>query len=327
MTETGLSAASSYVDRAFALLICACACGVAGAQMFPGEKIEFVSELRGKQETVFGYLSLPQNADGPVPAMVLVHGSGGIGDRELRYTAEYNKMGIAAFAIDSFAPRGVASTVEDQSRVGGSQMVSDAFGALKLLRANPRIDGNRIGIQGGSKGGTVALDTAIKQVALARGLPAEVKFALHVPLYPACVTQYRAPATTGVPILVLLGARDDYVGTESCQNYAQAMKTAGADIRVIVYSNAEHGFDGKDGQTHFWIRSAQNYSKCVAYIENDGKGVYSKTGEVLDSPRRYFEVMAKDCMTRGASIATDPAAKAKSLEDIRDFLTRSLLKR
>lgn len=316
----------SGVDRVFALIACVFACGAAFAQGFPGEKIEFTSEGRGRQETVFGYLSLPPNGDRPVPAMVLVHGSGGIGEIQLRYTAEFIRMGIAVFSVDSFAPRGVASTVDDQLRVTGVQMVSDAFGALKLLRANPRIDGNRIGVQGGSKGGTVALETAIKQVARAHGVPAEVRFAAHIPIYPACVTQYRTPITTDAPILVLVGSSDDYVGVESCRDYAEAMKKQQADIRFVVYPNAEHGFDGRDGQNHYWIGNAQNYSKCRVYIEDDGKAVYSKTGEVLDSPRKAFDVMSKDCITRGASIATNAVAKARSLEEIREFLGKTLLK-
>lgn len=60
--------------------------------------------------------SAPAGADRPVPAMILVHGSGGSGEREARYTADYNKMGIAVFAVDSFAPRGIASTTVDQAR-------------------------------------------------------------------------------------------------------------------------------------------------------------------------------------------------------------------
>ena len=308
------------------LLALALAATAAGAQGFPGEKIEFTSEWRGKQETVYGYLTLPPDTGKPVPAMVLIHGSAGLGEREQRYAAEYSKMGIATFAVDSFGPRGVASTDEDQSRVSGSQMLSDAFAALKLLRANPRIDPDRIGVQGGSKGGTVAVDSAIKQSLRVRKLPEGVLFAVHVPLYPSCSVQYRHPQPTGAPMLMLMGEKDDYVGTENCTAYAEVMKKAGADIRIVVYPGAEHDFDAKDGQRHYWVRNAQNFSKCLAYIEDDGKVVYARTGELLDTPRKYFEVMGKDCMTRGASIATDAAAKAKSLEDIREFLARTLLK-
>jgi len=326
MATSEFSVDSPYLDRALALIACVLACGAACAQGLPSEKVEFVSELRGKRETVFGYLSLPQNADHPVSAIVLVHGSSGLGVVESRYVAEYARMGMAVFAVDSFTPRGVTSTVDDQSRVSGAQMASDAFGALKLLRANPRIDGNRIGVQGASKGGTVALDTAIKQMAGARGLPDDVRFAAHIPLYPACLIQYRTPLTTGAPILVLVGERDDYVGTENCRHYAEAMKKQGADIRFVVYPNAEHAFDGRDDLNHYWIGNAQNYSRCRAYIEEDGKVVYSKTGEILDSPRKFFDVMSKDCITRGASIGTNSVAKARSLEEIREFLAKTLLK-
>lgn len=307
-----------------ALLAFACPCAVRAAQSFPGEKIEFVSEVRGRQEPVYGYLSMPQ-ADRPLPAMILVHGSGGIGDRELRYTAEYNRMGIAVFAIDSFTPRGVTSTALDQASVSAQQMEADAFAALRLIGANPRIDRGRIGIQGVSKGGTVALETALPRVARARGAPADLKFALHVPLYPGCSTQYRTPVTSGAPILMLLGAKDDYVGAEPCRNYAEVIKNGGADIRVIVYPEAEHGFDGNDGQ-RIRIDGAQNYSKCLAYIEDDGRIIDAKTGQLIDSQRRFNELMA-GCMTRGASLATDGSAKAQSLEAIRLLFSQTLLKR
>ena len=307
-----------------ALLAFACPCAVRTAQSFPGEKIEFVSEVRGRQEPVYGYLSMPQ-ADRLLPAMILVHGSGGNGDRELRYTAEYNKMGIAVFAIDSFTPRGVTSTALDQASVSAQQMEADAFAALRLIGANPRVDRGRIGIQGVSKGGTVALETALPRVARARGAPADLKFALHVPLYPGCSTQYRTPVTSGAPILMLLGAKDDYVGAEPCRNYAEVIKNGGADIRVIVYPEAGHGFDGNDGQ-RIRIDGVQNYSKCLAYIEDDGRIIDAKTGQLIDSQRRFNELMA-GCMTRGASLATDGSAKAQSLEAIRLLFSQTLLKR
>lgn len=317
----------SKLIRALTTLIAGCLwCQVSHAENY-GEKLEFASEWRGKQETVFGYLSLPQGADKPVPAMVLVHGSGGIGAREARYVAEFNKLGIATFTLDSFAPRGVSSTVEDQSRVSGANMVSDAFGALKLLSDNPKIDKTRIGVLGASKGGTVALETAMQQAARVRKLPEDLKFAAHIPMYPGCNTQHRVPTTTGAPVLVLLGERDNYTGGPNCPQYAEAIKKTGAKIEIIVYPNAEHLFDGKDGQQHVEVRNAQNFSKCLAYIEEDGKIVYAKTGEVLDTPKKFFEVQVKDCMTKGASVATDAAAKKKSLEDIQAFLKDSLLSR
>jgi dienelactone hydrolase len=305
------------------LAVACCSFGLATAHASYGEKIEFVSGA--KKEPVFGYLSLPPNTTKPVPAIVLVHGSGGLGEREGRYVAEFNKMGIATFALDSFAPRGADSTVASQDKVSGPQMVSDAFGALKLLSEHPQINKNRIGILGASKGGTVAIETGLAAPRRTRQIPPDLKFAAHIPMYPGCTTQYRPPLTSGAPMLVLLAGRDNYTGTEKCLEYVDTIKKTGGKLDVITYPNAEHGFDGKDGQKSVWVANAQNFSKCVVYVE-EGKLIYAKTGANLGTPLEAFKFLAKDCMTRGASVGTDFAAKSKSLQDVQEFLKKNLLK-
>lgn len=307
-----------------AAFIACCSC-MSSAQSPAGEKIEFASKSGGKSTTVVGYLSLPENSARPVPAMVLISGSGGVGPREARYTKEFNKIGIAAFTVDSFAPRGIASTVQDQARLTSSEMVADAYGALEKLSSDPRIDRRHIGIIGASKGGAVVMKTAIRSVAASFDLPDNLRFAAHVALAPACDSQYRTPLTTGAPILMLLASNDDWTGIEYCLRYAEIMKKAGANIEWTVYPDAEHDFDGPDGRTHFRAEKAQNFSKCLVYIQDDGSMTDAATGEVIDSPRKYVDVMSKHCMTIGASAGTNPAVKEKSLADIRVFLKDNLL--
>ena len=63
--------------------------------------------------TAQGQLVLPANAaaDAKLPAVVLVHGSGGIYPEQITYWAKlFNEQGIAAMVIDVFGPRGVKST-------------------------------------------------------------------------------------------------------------------------------------------------------------------------------------------------------------------------
>src|SRR4029079_4365630 len=90
-------------------------------------------------------------------ALLIHHGSGGVSEtRELRYAREIVKMGVATFVIDSFKPRGVTSTVKDQSTVTANDMLADEFAALKALAGHARIDGKRVGVMGFSHGGTAA---------------------------------------------------------------------------------------------------------------------------------------------------------------------------
>ena len=107
----------------------------------------------GEAVNIVGHLFLPPGND-KVPAVVLVHGSGGIYRAVLDYwPKQFNAAGIAVFTIDMFGPRGVQSTAEDQSQVPFAADMADAFAALRLLATHPRIDPRRIAIMGFSRGG------------------------------------------------------------------------------------------------------------------------------------------------------------------------------
>jgi dienelactone hydrolase len=297
-----------------------------------GARVEFPSlDAAGKAETILGYLYLPPNAapGKRFPAMVVVHGSGGARDYiSGRYGRELSGFGVVTLAIDSFTPRGVTSTVQDQTRVTTGQMARDAFAAKAFLERNAPVDPSRIAVMGQSKGGAVALLAAdARYEARARASLGVSPFAAHIPMYPGCTLQYRNPRVTA-PILLLAGAEDDYVGVKSCAEYVERMRAAGADATMIVYPGAEHGFDGRDGLRHYYIRDAQNFRNCVVYVEDDGHAVM-KTGESVDTydPKQWMEIFRKSgCLRRGATVGTWWVAKKKSLEDIEAFLKARLMK-
>jgi dienelactone hydrolase len=297
-----------------------------------GTRVDFPSaDAAGKAEPIFGYLYLPPNASPGkrFPAMVVVHGSGGARDYiSGRYGRELSAFGVVTLAIDSFTPRGVTSTVHDQTLVTTGQMARDAFAAKAFLEKNASVDPSRIAVMGQSKGGAVALLTAdARYEAHTRALLGVAPFAAHVPMYPACTLQYRNPRVTA-PILLLAGAEDDYVGFKSCAEYVERMRAAGADATMITYPGAEHGFDGRDGLRHYYIGDAQNFRNCVVYVEDDGRAVM-KTGEAVDvdGPNAWMTVFRKTgCLGRGATVGTSWAAKKKSLEDIKSFLTAHLMR-
>src|SRR5215813_2352335 len=107
-------------------------------------------------------LWLPQAGPRPAPCMVILTSSAGVQrHREHFYAQALNDAGTAALIIDSFGGRGVRRTVANQSLVSAAQMEGDAFAALSLLRADPRIDPERIGIMGVSKGGVATLNASI----------------------------------------------------------------------------------------------------------------------------------------------------------------------
>jgi len=114
----------------------------------PKNPIEMVKRQSTAKVVVDGVLSLPAEAKGPVPAMVIAHGSGGILPSYALWTAALNRAGIATFVVDSWGGRGITSTRYDQSQVSNAANVADAFFALRLLATHPRIDAKRIGVMG-----------------------------------------------------------------------------------------------------------------------------------------------------------------------------------
>lgn len=312
------------VRGALAALALLAVAGAAEAQQ--RQTIDFEGRQKGQPVRVTAEIYWPAT-QGVVPAMVIHHGSGGISDqREGRYARELAAMGVAAVVIDSFRTRGVSSTVEDQSAVSGPDFNFDALAALKVLGTNSRIDRNRIGILGFSKGGTSALMASHLNQLAAAGVPSGLRYALHVPFYPSCSTQYYRPRTTGQPIHMLLGGSDTYVGVEPCTTYAETLRANGAQVEVKVYPGAGHGFDG--GRAYF-TRRGENYSRCVFQQQPDGSFVERTSGVTTNTAngKPVDGAMAKAlaaCRTLGVSGGLQEAAAAQSLVDLKSYVRHGL---
>src|SRR5215831_19088001 len=79
---------------------------------------EFLAgKKNGKPTVIAGELRLPSLATDRLPAMVIVHGSGGILGNDDHWAHELGDMGIATFIIDGFTPRGITNTGADQSQL------------------------------------------------------------------------------------------------------------------------------------------------------------------------------------------------------------------
>jgi dienelactone hydrolase len=293
----------------------------------PGrQELALPREYRGRQVTITAELYLP-SATGRVPAMIIQHGSGGVAAaREGRYAREMVKLGVAALVMDSFKGRGIASTVADQSALRAQDMAEDAFAALRWLASHPRIASDRIGILGFSKGGTVALLTALERHAN-RALPDGLRFALHVSLYPSCASHYFRPKSTGSPIYLLLGGADTYAGVGPCQEYAAALKAEGAAIDVTVYPGARHGFDTEHS---YRLAKGENWSRCVFVEQADGSWTERTSGVLTHDSRGqriesgYRRALAV-CRGYGVSGGPNEAARTKAMAALNGYLHKHLL--
>ena len=232
------------------------------------ETVYFAS-ADGRTEIV-GYLYRPAG-DGPFPAMVLLHGRGGLYSsnvntdctlvarsvdspcnaatlsRRHRMWGEYwAALGYLALFADSFGPRGKGRgfgrfTHDDPEREDVNELTVrplDAEGALAYLKGRGDVVASNIFLQGWSNGASTALNVIQRQ-------GTKVGFRAVLAFYPGCGPKalLERTLTTTTQVTMFVGSEDEEVSPTLCQRVAERSRASGSPIDVVLYEGATHGFD------------------------------------------------------------------------------------
>jgi dienelactone hydrolase len=258
---------------------------------------------------------LKPSGQGPFPALVILHDCSGLGSRSSgaarRWAKEMVSRGYVIVIPDSFSPRGHAGGVctnpsPSREDVSPTRRAEDAYTALAYLRSLPFVDGSRVGLMGGSHGGSSTLASMVaaeaSRISQAQGAPRG--FAAAVALYPSCAVRYgswRPVLQKGgsrnylgvyevnAPLLILIGELDDWTPMEPCQRLAEVAEQAGFPVSIKVYPGAHHAFD----------------SNASVNFNPERVNVNSPTG-------------------RGATVGGDPKAWADSIREVDRFFALHL---
>ena len=119
---------------------------------------------KGSDWELHGLLTLPKNADGKVPAVVLVHGSGPndmdetiFNNKPFRDIAEYlSSNGIAVIRYNKRTLTHGVNMSDLRGLTVWEETIEDAILAAELLRTDPRVDEDRVFVLGHSLGGMLA---------------------------------------------------------------------------------------------------------------------------------------------------------------------------
>ena len=272
----------------------------------------------GPEVLLGGELRLPSGANGRVPAVILIHGSGGIGSGPDMWAHVLNEAGIAAFILDSFSGRGIVSTVEDQDQLNSLSMTLDAYRALDVLAAHPRIQPDRIAVWGFSKGAVPAVYSAAERFRASYG--SQTRFAAHVGFYTPCNVSYdKDEAMGGAPIRLYHGSSDDYVNPAACRALVSRLKPAGVDIALTEYADSQHGFDSPASPPLLAVPKAQSTRNCRLKEGPNGALLDADTGQP-------YALKTASCVAVGAHVGHNAQATEAARADVMAFLTATLLK-
>jgi dienelactone hydrolase len=208
----------------------------------------------GARERIPATLYRPDGA-GPFSAVVIMHDCSGLGPNSSgapdRWARELAGRGYLVLAPDSFSTRGHAAGVctnpsPSRNEVSPLRRVRDAYAALAYLRTLPHVDGRRVGLMGGSHGGSTTLASMVAPASDTEPLAQERRagFAAAVALYPGCGGRLSTGAYRAVaPLLILIGEKDDWTPAEACRKLTEAAQAAGYPVTLRVYPGAHHSFD------------------------------------------------------------------------------------
>ena len=210
-----------------------------------GNLVEFPNLSDQAPTKLLGYLARPEfglsgllsshsDRTGPYPAVVVLHGCGGLSSHSAHIADQMGAWGYVALTVDNLGPRGIAS------KCGGGPFPDpafDAYAALRYLSQLDFVDPARVAVLGQSMGGHSAL------YAVDRDLAAQYfaeRFRAAVAYYPGCGVP---AASMTAPTLVLIGEADDWTPAERCREMVAHARPDGATISLIVYPGANHAFD------------------------------------------------------------------------------------
>ncbi len=273
---------------------------------------QFLTGVKGAiLARIGGELRLPPGT-ARVPAVILVHGSAGVGANVDRWARELNGIRVAAFLLDCFSGRDIVQTVTDQSQLGNLCLIVDAYRALELLSKHPRIDASRIVLMGFSRGGSVALYASLSRFQRMYGR-AGLEFTAYIPFYPQCNTVFLDDEqVSDRPIRLFHGTADNYVSIEPCRRYVERLRRAGKDVQLTEYPQAHHAFDNPLYSPALSLPDAVTTNHCSREEHPGGDIVNLATGQ----PFRWSDA----CVGRGATVAYDPAATADATKAVKFFL-------
>lgn len=270
--------------------------------------------------TGIGTLFLPEGEHAPqsLPAVVMLHGSGGVlAARELTYGRQLAGMGVAALAVDAFDARRDRATgfTERLLNITETMLVADAYAALDYLASRPELDPRRVALIGFSYGAMATMYALNAQVA-ERLSPQGRRFIGHVAFYGPCIARFAERRTTGAPLLMLYGDGDEIVDPRRCDEVADDFRAGGSEVKVIAYAGAAHQWDGSFGRRLI----GRNLAPCDFEVEADGTIRDRNTGFAVSGPLMRKLTLGLCVEDRPYPIGRDDSVRAQSNRDLGRFL-------
>ena len=215
-------------------LLVVCVVSTARAQA-PAAPIDVTFPGVDRTLALTGHLYRPEGS-GPFPAVVLLHGCGGIALTHHGWAERLRRWGYVALLVDSFGPRGETNVCDTMNVDVQYARMPDAYAAYAYLAGQSLVASARIGVIGWSHGGSTTL-YAVDDVYLSK--LGRDRFRVAIAFYPGCLLRLQR---LNAPLLILIGDEDDWTTAARCRRM-EVDPGEPHRVSLKVYPGAHHGFD------------------------------------------------------------------------------------
>lgn len=177
-------------------------------------------------------------AGGPYPGVIVVMEAFGLNAHIKAVAERIAREGYVTIAPDLYYRFGspvvpyadVPKAIELMRKLDDDTVMAEIGAVIAHLKAQPYVQGDRIGITGFCMGGSIAFQAAAHHAA-------DLKAA--VPFYGGRIV---ADLPISAPVLAFFGERDSFVPLDEVARIAEAMRRLAKAYEAVVYPGADHGF-------------------------------------------------------------------------------------
>jgi dienelactone hydrolase len=190
---------------------------------------------------------------GPFPAVVALHGCGGLTASNGQVSARHEdwgktlaSKGYMVIFPDSYGSRGLGSQclVKDRTVRPAKERVADAIAAKNWLQQQADVKADRVSLLGWSNGGSSVLWSVAAEK---KPKDAQPDFRSAIAFYPGCrllaQSAERRDWESRIPLLILIGEADTWTPSAPCKQLVATAVAQGRKASIITYENALHEFD------------------------------------------------------------------------------------
>jgi len=201
--------------------------------MPPTAQSPLVFQSSGKPIRLDAYL--PETLDGPVPAVIALHGAGGNISGMERYATMLAAEGFCVYLLHYFDRTGTEPADLQSMQRNFPLWMKTLWDAISFVETQTLVDPERIALLGFSLGAYLslansAIDPRVKAVVeFFGGMPKEMKLFMRR----LC------------PVLILHGEADPTVPVEEAYQLRKLLEKKGIAYEIKIYPGAGHGFESE----------------------------------------------------------------------------------